>query len=45
MVVADATGSPGNNHQVGLERMRDAGGNYRQREKPILRMDPHGRKI
>ncbi len=25
-VVADATGSPGNNHQVGLERIRGAGG-------------------
>jgi len=25
-VVADATGSPGNNHQIGLERIRGAGG-------------------
>ena len=26
VVVADATGSPGINHQVGIERIRDAGG-------------------
>jgi hypothetical protein len=25
-VVADATGSPGEAHQIGLERIRDAGG-------------------
>jgi nicotinamidase-related amidase len=26
VIVADATGSPGNNHQVGLDRIREAGG-------------------
>jgi len=26
VVVADATGSPGDAHQIGLERIRDAGG-------------------
>ncbi len=26
VVVADATGSPGNNHQIGLDRIRSAGG-------------------
>lgn len=26
VIIADATGSPGNNHQVGLDRIREAGG-------------------